>query len=43
MSQERLDHVMVAIFDRSDERSHTILVFRRDGKEEMGWMLLKGG
>jgi hypothetical protein len=25
---------MVAIFDSSDERSHTVLVFRRDEKEE---------
>ena len=30
---------MVAIFDRSDERSHTILVFRRNEKEERGCML----
>ena len=27
---------MVAIFDSSDERSHTVLVFRRDEREERG-------
>ena len=36
MAQERLDHVMVAIFDGGDERSHAILVFRRNEKEERG-------
>jgi hypothetical protein len=30
---------MVAIFDSSDERSHTILVFGRNEKEESGCML----
>jgi hypothetical protein len=30
---------MVAIFDSSDERSHTVLVFRRREKEERGCML----
>jgi hypothetical protein len=30
---------MVAIFDSGDERSHTILVFKRSEKEERGWML----
>jgi hypothetical protein len=38
MAQKRLDHVMVAIFDSSDERSHTVLVFRRNEKEERGCM-----
>jgi hypothetical protein len=30
---------MVAIFDSSDERSHTVLVFRRNENEERGCML----
>jgi hypothetical protein len=34
-----LDHVMVAIFNSSDKRSHTILVIRRNEKEERGSML----
>jgi hypothetical protein len=29
---------MVAIFNSSDERSQTILVFRRNEKEERGYM-----
>ena len=29
---------MVAIFDSSDERSHTVLVFRRNEREKRGCM-----
>jgi hypothetical protein len=29
MIQERLDHVTMAIFDSSDERGQTVLVFER--------------
>ena len=30
MVQQSLDHVTVTIFDGSDERGHTVLVFGRD-------------
>jgi hypothetical protein len=36
MVQERLDHVTVAIFDRSDERGHTVLVFMRNQQRHEG-------
>ena len=32
MVQQSLDHVTVTIFDGSDERGHTVLVFRGDGQ-----------
>jgi hypothetical protein len=31
MVQQSLDHVTVTIFDGSDERGHTVLVFRSNG------------
>ena len=31
MVQQRFDHVTVTIFDGSDERGRTVLVFRSDG------------
>jgi hypothetical protein len=31
MVQQSLDHVTVTIFDSSDERGHTVLVFGSDG------------
>jgi hypothetical protein len=34
VAQQRLDHVTMAIFDRSDERCHTALVLRRNEKKE---------
>jgi len=36
VAQQRLDHVTVAIFNRSDERCHTVLVFGRDEKRKRG-------
>jgi hypothetical protein len=30
MVQERLDHVTMAIFNSSDERGQTVLVFKRE-------------
>jgi hypothetical protein len=36
MAQERLDHVTVAIFDSSDERGQTVLVFKRDEHRHEG-------
>jgi hypothetical protein len=36
MAQQRLDHVTMAIFDRSDERCHTVLVFKKGEKRKRG-------
>jgi hypothetical protein len=36
VAQQRLDHVTVAVFDRSDERCHTVLVFEKDEKRKKG-------
>jgi hypothetical protein len=36
VAQQRLDHVTVAVFDRSDERCHTVLVFEKRREEKEG-------
>jgi hypothetical protein len=36
MAQQRLDHVTMAVFDRGDERSDTVLVCRENEKKQRG-------